>query len=131
MPLHHSRHQMPVADPGVIAEIARHFGLAVQPGLADEIEPDIVGDHGADRVEIARVEMRDIGAEPFAIGIRQFLLRRVIRLFGDFPQLRAAAMQCCLGRGQAAIHHLADFLQASSRARPSGSRWSAAPPAGA
>jgi hypothetical protein len=37
-------------------------------GPADEIEPNIVCDHGADRVEIPRVEMGDIGAEARAVG---------------------------------------------------------------
>jgi hypothetical protein len=44
--------------------------------------------------------MGDIGAEPRAIGIRQFCLRRILRLIGDFAQLRAAAMQRGLGRGR-------------------------------
>ena len=92
-PLHQPGHQTPVADLGVIAEIARHFGLAVQARLVDEFEPDVVGDHGADGVEIPRVEMRDIGGEPRAIGVRQLWLRRVVRLIGDFAQLRAPAMQ--------------------------------------
>ena len=61
---------MPVADFGIIAEIARHFGLAVQPCLVDEFKLHVVGNHGADGVEIPRVEMGDIGAEPVAIGVR-------------------------------------------------------------
>ena len=40
MPIHRSRHQMPVTDLGVITEVTRHLGLAVQAGLVDEFEPD-------------------------------------------------------------------------------------------
>src|SRR5438552_2772431 len=68
--LDQTRHQMPVADLGIIAEIARHFRLAAQLGPADEIELHVVRNHGADRVEVPRVEMRDIGAEARTIGIR-------------------------------------------------------------
>src|SRR5262245_25151268 len=63
-------HEMPVADAGIIAEIARHLDLAAHARLVDEIEPDVVGDHGADGVEIAGIEMRDIGGKlrPFGFG---------------------------------------------------------------
>src|SRR5438309_8368340 len=57
------RHQVPVAVLRIIAEIVRHLGLAFQPGTVDELEPDVVGDHGADRVEVAGIEMADIGVE--------------------------------------------------------------------
>src|SRR5882672_4758607 len=42
------------------------------------IEADLVRGHGADRVEIARVEMRDMVAEAIAIGVRQFRLRPIL-----------------------------------------------------
>ena len=41
-------------------------------------EADVVRGHGADRVEIARVEMRDMVAEAIAIGVRQFRLRPIL-----------------------------------------------------
>jgi hypothetical protein len=53
-----------------MAEIRDGRDLATQPRLAVDIKPDIIRDHSADRVEIARVEMGDIGAEPRAIGVR-------------------------------------------------------------
>jgi hypothetical protein len=42
------------------------------------IEADLVRGHGADRVEIAHVEMRDMVAEAIAIGVRQFRLRPIL-----------------------------------------------------
>ena len=42
-------------------------------------EPHVVSDHGADRVEITRVEMRDIVPETVAIGLRQFRARQIVR----------------------------------------------------
>ena len=42
------------------------------------IEADVVRAHGADCVEIARVEMRDMVAEAIAIGVRQFRLRPIL-----------------------------------------------------
>jgi len=42
------------------------------------IEADVVRGHGADRVEIARVEMPDMVAEAIAIGVRQFRLRPIL-----------------------------------------------------
>src|SRR5437016_5936112 len=61
MALNQPRHQMPVADPGIVYKISgRNLGLAVQTRLVDELEPYVVGNHGADGVEIPRIEMRDI-----------------------------------------------------------------------
>jgi methyl acetate hydrolase len=57
------RHQVPVADLRIIAEIARHLGLAFQPGAVDELEPDVIGDHFADGVEVAGIEVADICVE--------------------------------------------------------------------
>jgi len=81
------------------SEVSRNLGLAVHAGLADEVEAYIVRDHGADRVEIARVEVRDIGAEAIAIGVRQFRLRPILGLVASSPELRASAMEGCFYRG--------------------------------
>src|SRR5882724_5420032 len=53
------------------------------------IEADVVRGHGADRVEIARVEMPDMFAEAIAIGVRQFRLRPILSaaLFSANPGL--------------------------------------------
>jgi hypothetical protein len=66
---------------------------------------------GEDRVQIARVETRDIGAEAIAIGVRQFRLRPILGRAGQFTELRASAMQGCFYRGQAEIHHLANAMR--------------------
>ena len=109
----------------IVAEVSGNLGLAVQARPVDEIEPHIVRNHGADGVEIPRIEVRDIGAKAIAIGLRNCWKRRIVRFVSQFAQQAASAMQGCLHRGKAEIHHLANFPSANSRAHPSGSRWRA------
>ena len=101
---------MPVGDFRIISEISGHFGLAVHAGLVDEIKPHIVRNHRADGIEIPRVEMRHIGAEPIAIGVRQFWMRQIVRLVSQFAELRAAAMQRRFHGRQAEIQDVANLF---------------------
>ena len=107
-------HETPVAGAGIIAKIPGDLGLAADARPVDEIEPDVVGDHGADGVEIARIEMRDIGGELRPLGVRKGRLQRLLRFGRDLAQPRAAAMQRGFYGRQAGLHDVADFAQGAA-----------------
>ena len=54
--------------------------------------------------------MRHIGAEPIAIGVRQFWMRQIVRLVSQFAELRAAAMQRRFHGRQAEIQDVANLF---------------------
>src|SRR5580700_5873371 len=58
-----SRNEQPIVRQRVIAEIFTDRALAIHTGLVDQFEPHFVGEHVADRVEIAGVEAVDVGSQ--------------------------------------------------------------------
>jgi hypothetical protein len=59
-----SRNEVPVVNEGVVVEVCADLGSAAQATPVHEVEPNVVGEHVADRVEVACVEALNVEALP-------------------------------------------------------------------
>ena len=89
---------MPVVRLAVVAEVAPDLAAAAQPRAVHDLDLHFVCKLGAQGVEIAGVEARDVGRKPLAIGLGQHRQRPVVG-FGRssttnrLPVTAAATMQ--------------------------------------
>ena len=87
----------------------RDGALAVAAYSVHDLELNVLGQHGADRVEVVRVEALHIGGEPFSLsGVE----RRLWRLAGvgcERAQALPPSLQRRFDRGEVAVDDLGGF----------------------
>ncbi len=103
--------EAPVRPALVILEVASDILAAVPPAFRDEIEPDIIGQQVAQRVEIPRIEALDIGRQTRPLRFVQDRMRRTVRLLRQFAQTHPPLVQRRLHRGDAQPRDLGNLLQ--------------------
>src|SRR5258708_18847942 len=84
-PPNNPRRERPVADEGIIVEVAPNLAAAVAMAPIDDVEPHILAEHVPYRVEVMGVEAVDIDRDARALGFRQDGERSVVRFERQFP----------------------------------------------
>ena len=111
MPVDEAGDELPVLVPGVVVEVGADLCPPVQPGSRDEVEAHVVGEHVADRVEVAGIETVDIAGEAAAFRLGEHRQRMVVGFARELAEAYAAAMQVRLHRGNARVEDAADLVK--------------------
>jgi hypothetical protein len=109
-PVNESRNEMPVVNERVLMNVPLDLPSAPPAKSVHQVEPDIVGKHVADRVEVARVEALNVGSQPRTLRLRQHGRRTVVRLPRQLAKAQATALQGRLDGWNAGAHDVCNFL---------------------